>query len=91
MTHFMPPETGWILKRPSRAIRLYYGRSRAAAVAEKCIDCVGSPHEAKRCPATTCPLWPYRPGAERGLVPDFVPAREELAEMARAAQAIPPV
>lgn len=39
----------WIKKRPARARKLYYGRSRAAAI---CIECVGSASEAKRCPAT---------------------------------------
>lgn len=40
-------------------------RSRKKAVREKCIDCCGGVRaEVRKCPATKCPLWPFRMGAE---------------------------
>lgn len=40
-------------------------RSRKKAVREKCIDCCGGVRaEVRKCPATNCPLWPFRMGAE---------------------------
>ena len=40
-------------------------RSRKKAVREKCIDCCGGNRaEVRRCPATHCPLWAFRMGAE---------------------------
>ena len=40
-------------------------RSRMIAVREKCIDCCGGVRaEVRKCPATKCPLWPFRMGAE---------------------------
>ncbi len=38
------------------------GHSLRAAVDSKCLDCVcWQQAEVKKCPCTTCPLWPYRP------------------------------
>jgi len=38
--------------------------TRGKAIRFFCVECCGwSWAEAKRCPAETCPLWPYRPGA----------------------------
>ena len=40
-------------------------RSRKKAVREKCIDCCGGVRaEVRKCPATSCALWPFRMGAE---------------------------
>ena len=40
-------------------------RSRKQAVRNKCIDCCGGVRaEVRKCPATKCPLWPFRMGAE---------------------------
>lgn len=40
-------------------------RSRKQAVRNKCIDCCGGVRaEVRKCPATQCPLWPFRMGAE---------------------------
>ena len=77
--------TAWIAERPARACQVYYGGSRKAAITEKCIDCVGTAQEAKKCPMTDCPLWPFRPGATKGEVPDFVPPEPELTAMREAA------
>ena len=38
--------------------------TRGKAIRLFCAECCGwSWAEARRCPAETCPLWPYRPGA----------------------------
>ena len=40
-------------------------RSRKQAIRNKCIDCCGGVRaEVRKCPATNCPLWPFRMGAE---------------------------
>ena len=40
-------------------------RSRKHAIRNKCIDCCGGVRaEVRKCPATNCPLWPFRMGAE---------------------------
>ena len=42
------------------------GKSRAAAIKAKCLDCCGYQKvEVRRCPAKECPLWPYRPYQQR--------------------------
>lgn len=74
----LPPTLRWILERPARAFQVYYGGSRKAAITEFCIGCVGTAQEAKKCPCTDCPLWPFRPGAEKGFVPDCIPPRAEI-------------
>lgn len=53
---------------PGRAIRL------------KCLDCMGgSSHEVELCPATDCPLYPFRKGRN--------PFRKPVSEERRAAAA----
>lgn len=43
--------------------RAYEGRSRRAAIAAFCVECMGyAAREIPRCTALDCPLWPYRPG-----------------------------
>ncbi len=71
----------WIFKRPSRAIKIYYGGGRKDAILEMCISCVGTAQEARQCPCVDCPLWTFRPGAKKGFVPDFVPTKKELMNM----------
>jgi hypothetical protein len=40
-------------------------RSREHAIRNTCIDCSGGVRaEVRKCPATKCPLWPFRMGAE---------------------------
>ena len=86
MSEYQYPESqiGWIKDRPARARKIYFGGSRSAAITEMCIGCIGTSQEARNCECTDCPLWPFRPGAERGLVPDHVPAETELAALADA-------
>jgi len=74
----------WIWERPARALKIYFGGSRTAAIQEMCIGCVGTAQEAKKCVCIDCPLWPFRPGATRGEVPDFVPTEAELRALADA-------
>jgi hypothetical protein len=79
----MPKETiAWIWERPARALKIYFGGGRKDAIYEKCIDCVGTSQEAKKCVCTDCPIWPFRPGATKGEVPEFVPAKDELERLA---------
>jgi hypothetical protein len=80
-TKFSDP-TKWIENRPARAIKVYYGGGRKDAITEKCIDCVGSAQEARECACFECPLWTFRPGATKGELPDFVPEKSTLEEMA---------
>ena len=72
----------WIWERPARALKVYYSGSRSAAITEKCIECVGTSQEAGKCEITDCALWKFRPGAEKGVIPDFVPSKEELETLA---------
>jgi len=72
----------WIYKRPARALKVYFKGSRAAAITEKCIECAGTTQEAKQCHLVDCALWPFRPGATKGEVPDHVPSKEELERLA---------
>lgn len=74
----------WIWERPARALKIYYGGGRKDAIIEKCIDCVGTAQEAKKCVCDDCPLWPFRPGATRGETPSFVPAESKLRGLADA-------
>lgn len=72
----------WIWQRPARALKIYYGGGRKDAITEKCIECVGTAQEAKLCEITDCALWCFRPGATKGLVPSFVPSKDELETLA---------
>jgi hypothetical protein len=74
--------TAWIKDRPARALKIYYGGGRKAAIEEMCISCVGTAQEAKKCPCTECPLWTFRPGADKNEVPSFVPPEAELKALA---------
>lgn len=74
----------WIWERPARALKVYYGGGRKDAITEKCIECVGTSQEAKKCVCTDCALWCFRPGATKGEVPSFVPTKEELRKLADA-------
>lgn len=57
-------------------------RSRKKAVREKCIDCSGGIRaEVRRCPATKCPLWPFRMGAEIKNTGNEGDAPEDLDEI----------
>lgn len=80
----MKETIAWIWERPARALRIYFGGGRKDAITEKCIDCVGTSQEAKKCVCTDCPLWPFRPGATKGEIPDFVPSKAELEALADA-------
>lgn len=73
----------WIWERPARAFQLYYGGSRKAAITEFCISCVGTAQEAKICPCTDCPLWMFRPGADK-TVPECIPPRAEIERLREA-------
>ena len=76
--------TDWIWERPARALKIYFGGGRKDAITEKCIECVGTSQEAKKCEITDCALWCFRPGATKGEVPSFVPSQEELRALADA-------
>ena len=46
--------------------RAFNGKSRAAGVKAKCLDCSGlMMMEVRFCPVESCPLWPYRPYQEK--------------------------
>ncbi|MBE3140922.1 MAG: hypothetical protein IMZ53_10095 [Thermoplasmata archaeon] len=53
--------------------KAYSGKSKAAGVRAKCLDCVNLIRaEVGLCEAITCPLWQYRPfqkGQESGKTP----------------------
>ena len=59
--------------RPTAEIAQEAGHQRQSplkAIRQKCLDCSGgSPTEARRCEAVSCPLWPFRAGRHpwRGL------------------------
>ena len=84
MTEYPESQIGWLKKRPARALKVYYKGSRSASITEMCISCVGTSQEAKLCECTDCPLWPFRPGATRGEVPEHVPSESELVTLADA-------
>ena len=84
MSDYPESQIGWIRERPARALKVYYGGSRSAAITEMCISCVGTSQEAKKCECTDCPLWMFRPGASKGQVPDHVLDQETLKKLAEA-------
>ena len=53
---------------------LGHPESFTKAIRAKCLDCVYTPGEVRRCVQTSCPLWPYRMGknaftrAKKGMV-----------------------
>ncbi len=48
------------------AKRAYSGKSKAAGIKAKCLDCsCWQRIEITNCTALACPLWPYRPYQER--------------------------
>lgn len=57
--------------------------SRKTAIKEKCLDCSsGIRAEVRRCPATGCPLWPFRMGTAKPIPAngDGLPDREKGTE-----------
>lgn len=38
-------------------------RSLTKVIRAKCLDCAHDPSEVRKCVSVTCPLWPYRMGA----------------------------
>lgn len=55
--------------------------TRGKAIRLKCLDCCcGNSAEVRRCPATTCPLWPYRKGTEQRSTSTDETTHEERAE-----------
>ncbi len=41
-------------------------QTRKTAIKKKCLDCSGGIRaEIRRCPVTSCPLWPFRMGTEQ--------------------------
>jgi len=49
-----------VSKRPSSGMRR---DTPIKAIRAQCLDCCcGSRYEVEMCPATSCPLWPYRFG-----------------------------
>ncbi len=73
-------------KFPRKAIEADHGSSRASAIHLNCRECIQA-SSAADCPATTCFLFPFRPGADsegaRQRKPGDVPTREQYAEMLR--------
>lgn len=55
--------------------------TRKLAIKAKCLDCSGGIRaEIRRCPATNCPLWPFRMGTEQRSPGTDEEAPEEPAE-----------
>jgi len=62
----------WVTRRPARALKALWGRSRREAIMAFCEECCGgSRHEARRCPADDCPLWSFRPGSSPRTSPPW--------------------
>ena len=56
-------------------------QTRKQAIKSKCLDCSGGIRtEIRRCPATNCPLWPFRMGTEQRSTGTDEAASEEPAE-----------
>lgn len=56
-------------------------QTRKQAIQAKCLDCSGGiKAEVRRCPATNCPLWPYRNGTEQRSTGTDETVRAEKAE-----------
>jgi hypothetical protein len=58
----------WILKSQINVfIKAFSGKSKAAALKAKCIDCAaGYQLEITNCRIKSCPLWRYRPYQKKG-------------------------
>ncbi len=57
------------LKHPARWKRIDAGQSPTGAIVEFCRQCMQTDTNVRDCPARSCPLFPYRPGAD---APDAV-------------------
>lgn len=56
-------------------------QTRKQAIRAKCLDCSGGIRaEVRRCPTTSCPLWPYRMGAELKSNGENEPVKQDSAE-----------
>ena len=57
-------------------------QTRKQAIKAKCLDCSGGIRaEIRRCPATSCPLWPFRMGTEQRSTGTGAEAPEATAEI----------
>lgn len=66
-------------KYPGRGLAMDYDRSRTTAIEEKYRDCMQEA-DCSECTSPACPLYPFRPGAERvnnRVAGEHVPTREE--------------
>lgn len=54
MSNPLTPEQEYLLQLGHRP------RPLLSVMRAKCLDCVGSPSEVRKCPAKKCPHWPYR-------------------------------
>lgn len=51
------------VRYPGTALRIDAGNSPTSAIELKCRECSGDNHP-RECPGYSCPLFPYRPGAD---------------------------
>lgn len=74
------------LKAPAKFQRIDAGQSPTGAITEFCRGCMQTHSDVSDCPLRKCPLFPYRPGADK---PDAtqrrpgidIPSPEEYAEL----------
>lgn len=81
----------WLARTPTRGLNLYHKRSRRTAIEAFCIMCMGNNIAmVKRCESHWCPLWPFRYGAEKKVLPPTAPPANVLKLMAKARRSDPP-
>lgn len=62
------------IKRPKEAIKMDYEGSRSAAIDFMCFQCYGGEMQGpKSCKSYCCPLWRFRPGADKSTPPGIPP------------------
>lgn len=79
----------WVMERrheaPAKWKRIDAGESPRGAITEFCRSCMQTHRNVEDCPDRTCPLFPYRPGADRPTanrrVAGDVPTPEEYDQM----------
>lgn len=75
----MIDQFSWAKTNPARAIKIYQKGSRTEAVKAMCIDCSGgSAYDASKCEVFHCPLWCFRPKADKTIMPPGAPSIQEL-------------
>lgn len=70
------------VSRPQLGYKADYCGSRTAAIQVFCLSCMGgSRNDVVACQSFSCPLWQFRPGGKKGILPPGIPSEAQYQEM----------